>query len=134
MNQVNFVGRIVKDIEPINVGQTQVVNNTLAVQRPRKNRGGEYITDFIPFVAWDGIASVLIRYCHKGQQIAISGRMQSRSYQSKDGQMVHIVECLVTNLTLLDRKDRQDETVEELIDGQVDIPQEVIEDVVEAIQ
>ncbi|MGX7350086.1 single-stranded DNA-binding protein [Dolosicoccus paucivorans] len=135
MNQVNFVGRIVKEVEVKSVGASHVVNNTLAVQRPRKNKDGEHLTDFIPFVAWDGLARVLGNYCQKGQQIAISGRMQSRNYQNKDGQMVYVIECLVNDLTLLDRSYKQEEDLtEELVDGHVDIPQNMIEEVVEEIQ
>ena len=135
MNQVNFVGRIVKEIEVKSIKTSQVVNNTLAVQRSRKNKEGEHLTDFIPFVAWDGLAKVLSNYCQKGQQIAISGRMQSRNYQNKEGQTVYVIECLVNDLTLLDRSFKQEkELTEELIDGHVNIPQNMIEEVVEKIQ
>ena len=61
------------------------------------------MADFIPFVAWDHLADILDKYSIKGQRIAVSGRMQSRNYQNSDGETVYTVECVVSEITLLDR-------------------------------
>lgn len=102
MNQVGLVGRIARDIEPKLVGEQQVINNSLAVNRTHRDKTGEYATDFISFVAWGSHAKLLQTYCQKGQRIAIEGRLQTRSYQSHD-QTRYTTEVLVTNITLLDR-------------------------------
>ncbi|MBS4461705.1 single-stranded DNA-binding protein [Aerococcaceae bacterium zg-B36] len=104
MNQVNFIGRIVRDIQSKSLNEHhQVVNNSLAVPRKQRDKNGELATDFIPFVAWDQQASILQKYCQKGQRIAIQGRMQSRSYTNSDNQPRQILECVVQEITLLDR-------------------------------
>ncbi|MBD3949930.1 single-stranded DNA-binding protein [Tuanshanicoccus lijuaniae] len=104
MNQVNFIGRIVREIQCKTINENhQVVNNSLAVPRKQRDKNGELAADFIPFVAWDQHASVLEKYCQKGQRIAIQGRMQSRSYTNSDNQPRQILECVVQEITLLDR-------------------------------
>lgn len=107
MNQVIFVGRLVRSLElkQINEGTT-VLHNTIAINRPVRNQHGEEITDFIPFVVWNRLAEIMAKYCRKGDQIAIAGRMQSRSYEVKDQKTVYVVECVVTDLTLLSNPQR----------------------------
>lgn len=101
MNNVSFVGRLVGHVEVKELeADLRVVNNTIAINRYQLDRNGEEITDFIPFVAWNRHADLLKRFCQKGDQVAISGRMQSRSYTNKDEQKVYIVECVVSDVTL----------------------------------
>ncbi|WP_282920470.1 single-stranded DNA-binding protein [Ignavigranum ruoffiae] len=102
MNQVVFVGRLVRQPELKELAENLcVVNNCIAVHRPLRNQHGEEVTDFIPFVVWNRLAEILVKYCDKGDQIALSGRMQSRKYENKEKQTVYVVECLVTGLTLI---------------------------------
>lgn len=118
MNQVFFVGRIVRPVEMKLVGQNhRVVNNTLAVSRNHRDKEGNMQTDFIPIIAWDHLAELLDKYCEKGQRIALTGRMQSRSYINNLQQSIFVVECLVNEITLLDRfsginQDKEAETLE----------------------
>ncbi|MBG9988782.1 single-stranded DNA-binding protein [Aerococcaceae bacterium DSM 111176] len=102
MNQAMFVGRLTKDIVVTHFdGNARVVNNILAVQRFRRNQKGEFMTDFIPINAWGGLADLMAKYCQKGQQIAVNGRMQSRSYDDKSGAKKYVVECIIEDITLL---------------------------------
>lgn len=102
MNKVVLVGRIVRPIEVKTVGPNRrVCNNVLAVQRHHKDANGERVADFIPFVAWNHSAELIERYCQKGDQLSISGRMQSRKYMNKDEQDVYVVECIVEEVTLI---------------------------------
>lgn len=104
MNHVVLVGRIVREHELKTINDDhRVINNTLAINRRQRNKDGALIADFIPFVAWDHLADILDKYSIKGQRIAISGRMQSRHYQNNDGETVYTVECVVSEVTLLDR-------------------------------
>lgn len=78
LNQTVLVGRIVSDPklnETINDKKVTIV--PLAVQRSFKNEEGEYATDFIPCVLWDGVAQNVVEYCKKGDLIGIKGRIQS---------------------------------------------------------
>lgn len=102
MNQVMLVGRIVRPVEVKSVGEHRVVNNSLAVNRKHRDRQGELVTDFIPISAWDHLADVMEKYCQKGQQLAVTGKMQSRNYTNAQQQSVFVVECLITEITLLD--------------------------------
>ena len=78
LNQTVLVGRIVSDPE---INETKndkkVTTIPLAVQRSYKNEEGEYATDFIPCVLWDGVAQNVIDYCKKGDLIGIKGRIQA---------------------------------------------------------
>ena len=63
LNQTVLVGRIVSDPE---INETKndkkVTTIPLAVQRSYKNEEGEYATDFIPCVLWDGVAQNVVEY------------------------------------------------------------------------
>ncbi|HFI0464265.1 TPA: single-stranded DNA-binding protein [Streptococcus suis] len=116
MNQVVLVGRIVREIELRTVNDNRaVVNNVIAVNRKHRDKQGELQTDFINFVAWGNLASLLEKYCQKGQRIAISGPIHSRSYVTQDQQTRYLTEVLVQDLTLLDRpqnRETEDEPVQ----------------------
>lgn len=102
MNEVVFVGRIANPIELRKTSHgNEVINNSIAVRRQRRNRDGEYGVDFIPFTAWNQHARILNQYVKKGDQIALKGRMISRSYLDKEDTTRYVVECIVENLTLL---------------------------------
>lgn len=107
MNQAVFVGRLCREVSVRKVSEShRVANNTLAITRAHRDRNGESVSDYIPFVAWDHLADLLNTYTQKGSLISLSGIMQSRNYTNKDNQVVYIVELLVTDITLIDRKTR----------------------------
>lgn len=101
MNQLNLVGRIVREIEVKEVGEGKVVlNNTLAVKRKFKNDQGQQ-ADFIPIVAWGQVAKLMQSYCEKGDLIGLTGHVQSRSYQNKVEETVFVVEMIVSEIDFL---------------------------------
>ena len=77
LNQVVIVGRLTENpaVEENGDGRS-VTSITLAVPRSYKNENGEYDTDFLPFILWDGIAENTTKYCKKGDIIGIKGRVQ----------------------------------------------------------
>ncbi|XJS10332.1 single-stranded DNA-binding protein [Aerococcaceae bacterium WGS1372] len=106
MNQSTFVGRIVRDIKVNSLsGNGRVVNNVIAINRHYKKSNGERAADFIPFVAWNHHADILEKYTAKGHLIAITGMMQSRSYKDNEDNDVYVIECLVSEITLIQPKD-----------------------------
>ena len=104
MNKAILLGRLTKDPE---IKYTQsgkaVASFTLAVDR-RKGANGEKQADFISCVAWEKTAETIGNYCGRGQQIAVDGRIQSRSYEAKDGSKRYVTEVVVQNMYFCDRK------------------------------
>ena len=101
MNQLNLVGRIVREIEVKEVSEGKVVlNNSIAVKRKFKNDQGQQ-ADFIPIVAWGQVAKLIQIYCEKGDLIGLTGHIQSRSYKNKEDETVFIVEMVVNEIDFL---------------------------------
>ena len=99
MNSVNLIGRICTDLElkTTNNG-TSVISFCLAVDRKFKNAAGEKETDFINIVAWRKTAEFIYKYFSKGQQIAITGNIQTRNYEDKQGNKRTAFEVIADNV------------------------------------
>ena len=87
LNHITIMGRLTRDPE---LRSTQsgvsVTSFTVAVDRDFGGRdGGERQTDFIDCVAWRQTGEVVSKYFHKGSMIVVSGRLQSRKWQDRDG-------------------------------------------------
>ena len=95
MNKVILIGRLTKDPElrytPGN--GTAVTTLTLAVDN-YNSKTGEKGADFIPVVIWGKQAENTAQYMIKGSQIAISGRITTRSYDAKDGSKRYVTEVV----------------------------------------
>ena len=100
INNFNCIGRIVKDLEvKTSQGGTAVLNNTVAINRPFKNKQtGEREADFINFVAFGKTAEIIAQYHQKGSLIGLTGRMQSRSYENSNSQKVFVTELVVNEM------------------------------------
>ena len=98
------IGRLTRDPE---VRYTQsgkaVASFTLAIDR-RKGTNGEKQADFISCVAWENLAETIGNYCVKGQQIAVEGRIQSRSYDAQDGSKRYVTEVVVQSMEFCGKK------------------------------
>ena len=91
MNSINLLGRLARDPQifaPVKKDGTMIAKFTLAVRRD------EETADFIPCTAFGQTAAIIEDHCKKGQQVAISGRLHSGSYE-KDGQTVYTLEVIV---------------------------------------
>lgn len=108
INNAVLVGRVTKDIE---LKQTQsnksVTQFILAVNRQFKNANGEREADFINIVAWGKTAELLAQYVHKGSQIGVVGRIQTRNYENQQGQRVYITEVIAENFQMLESRNQQ---------------------------
>ncbi len=114
MNKVILIGRLTRDPElRTTAGNLSVATFSLAVSRPyTPQNGGDAGADFINCVVWRRQAENLARFCHKGSQIAVEGRIQSRNYTAQDGTKRYVTEVLVDNLTFLgSRSDNQNSAV-----------------------
>ena len=105
LNQVVAVGRIVKDVEKREEedGRTYA-EMTIAVPRSYKNEDGEYETDFIDCILWNGIADNVADYCKKGDLVGIKGRIQSTMH---DG--YRTTDIIAEKVTFLSSKGNEDE-------------------------
>lgn len=97
INKVVLQGRLTKDVDLRNTSNNVAVASfRLASDRPFKNEAtGKYDADFISCVAWRQTASFIGQYFHKGDQIIVSGRLQTRSYDDQNGNKVNVTEVLV---------------------------------------
>ncbi len=105
LNRVVLTGRLVRDPElRVTQGGTSVCSVTLAVDRWKKDEGA----DFFELVCFGKTAEILCKYKSKGDQIGVDGRLQSRTYETKDGQRRKVVEVLVNELEFLGSKRTDD--------------------------
>ncbi len=104
LNKAILVGRLTADPElrytPSNI---PVLSFSIAIDRPY-SKGAERQTDFINCVAWRSTAEFISRYFHKGNAIAIDGRIQVSSYQDKNGDKRQRVEVLAENVSFVESK------------------------------
>ena len=85
LNEITIMGRLCADPElKTTQSGTPVTNFTVACDRDREVNG-ERQTDFIEVVAWSGTAEFVNRYFRKGQMAVVSGRLQSRKWEDRDG-------------------------------------------------
>ena len=105
MNKTVLIGRMTKDpdLRFLPGGETGVCNFTLAVNR-KFSKEGQPNADFIPIVVFGKQAEATANYMKKGSQVAISGRIQTRNYENKEGQRVYITEVVADEVEFLDSK------------------------------
>lgn len=84
INNVILVGRLTADPEVKEVGESKVINFTLAVPRTYKNEDGEYDADFINCNIWDKGADIMREHCKKGDIVGIKGSLMSSVYEKDD--------------------------------------------------
>lgn len=98
MNNVSLVGRLARDPEvrySQGGNQTCVARYTLAVTRPFKDSNGQYGADFISCVAFGKAGEFAEKYLKKGTMIGVTGRIQTGSYDDKDGKKVYTTDVIV---------------------------------------
>lgn len=106
MNRIVLVGRLTKDPEMKIFEETKkmVAKFILAVERPFKNSEGERETDFIPVAFWGKKAEVISKHFEKGRLISITGRLQTGSYEDKDGKKIYVAEIIADEFQFIDGK------------------------------
>ncbi len=111
LNRVVLLGRLTRDPELRYTGSgVAVANGNIACNRPFKNQNGENEADFINFVVWKKAAENLANYMKKGSQIGIDGRIQTRSYEDKNGNMQYVTEVVADSIQFLESKGGQQQS------------------------
>lgn len=119
MNNVSLVGRLTRDpeIKATNSGSTYA-RFSIAVDRRGKDAG----TDFINIVAFGKTSEFIERYFRKGQRIGINGRIQTGSYDGKDGKKVYTFDVIAENVEFVESKSASASATPANADGFVNIP------------
>ncbi len=99
LNHIAIMGRLVADPELRRTRKgTAVCSFRIACDRDHKNADGEYETDFIDVVAWNGLAENIARYFAKGRMAVIDGRLQIRPWTDRDGARRYATEILASRV------------------------------------
>ncbi|MCI1945865.1 single-stranded DNA-binding protein [Clostridium luticellarii] len=103
MNKVVLIGRLTKDPElRFTPGMGKAVTTfTIAVDR-RFSKDGQREADFIPIVVWGKQAESTANYMSKGKLIGVSGRIQTRNYEAKDGSRRYVTEVIAEEVQFLE--------------------------------
>jgi single-strand DNA-binding protein len=101
INRVVLTGRLTRDIELRTIPSgTSVAQFGLAVNRSRKNDAGEWVEEpnFFNIVVWGRQGENCANFLHKGSPVTLEGRLQSRSWETEDGQKRSVVEVVAENV------------------------------------
>ena len=105
LNKIVLMGRLTRDPE---LRQTQsgnsVVSFTLACDRDFAAQGAEKETDFVDIVAWRGTAEFVSKYFSKGRMAVVSGRLQIRNWEDKEGNKRKTAEIVAESVYFGDSK------------------------------
>ena len=106
MNKVILMGRLTRDPEVryTQTNNTLVASFSLAVNRRFVRQGEERQADFINIVAWSKLGEFCSKYFKKGQQVAITGRLQTRTWDDDQGQKHYITEVVAEEAYFADSK------------------------------
>lgn len=105
MNKVFLIGRLTKEPElRYTQSNTAVATFSIAVNRPFMSQSGEREADFINIVVWRKQAENCGKYLSKGSQVAIDGRIQTRSYDDQNGNKRYVTEVLAESVEFLNSK------------------------------
>ena len=106
-NKVQLIGHLGKNPEIIKLDSgKKVAKFSIATNDSYKNAQGEKIqnTEWHNVVAWNKTADIIEKYLEKGSEVAIDGKLTSRSYDDKDGNKRYITEVLCNELLMLGSK------------------------------
>lgn len=113
MNVCSLIGRLTRDPELRYTPNTNqaVITFTIAVDKGLSREKREEMeaknmptADFISIVAWGRTAENISNYVSKGNMVGVTGRIQSRSYEAKDGTKRYVTEVIAQSVEFLERK------------------------------
>ena len=113
MNKVFLIGNLARDPELATTNSgVSVCRFSLAVTRNYSNSEGEREADFLNIIVWRGQAESCHRYLKKGSKCAVSGSIQTRSYDAQDGTKRYVTEIVADSVEFLSSKNSNSEGVE----------------------
>lgn len=119
MNKCILMGNLCKDIDVryTQTNNTMVGTTAIAVQKNTKNKDGKYDSDFISLIFWGKTCEFASKYFKKGSKALVEGRIQTRSYDDKDGKKVYVTEVVVENIEFCGSKNVDNSEKENSIFG-----------------
>ncbi|MGA0045483.1 MAG: single-stranded DNA-binding protein [Candidatus Kapaibacteriota bacterium] len=107
LNKVMLIGNVGKDPD-VNFTPTgvKVAQFRMATSETWKDKDGamQEHTDWHTVIAWRGLADIVERLVHRGSRIYVEGKIQTRSYDDREGQKRYVTEIVAENILLLDAK------------------------------
>lgn len=102
MNKNFYIGNLTRDPELTETsGGTKVCRFTIAVNRSYAGADGERQADFIPCVAWRGLAENVAKHVRKGNKVAVSGELHTRTYDDAQGHKRNAFEIVASDVEFL---------------------------------
>lgn len=106
MNQVQIVGRLTRDPDLRSLASGKPICS-FTVATSSFEHGAER-AEYHPVIAWDHLAEIAGRYLGKGQQIAVLGRLQTRSWDDDKGARHWKTEIVATSIEMLTGRQKRD--------------------------
>ena len=106
-NKVQLIGNLGSNPEVITLDSgKKLAKFSIATNESYKNAKGEKVesTQWHNLIAWNKTAEIIEKYVVKGNEIAIEGKLTSRSYEDKEGVKKYITEIVVNELLMLGNK------------------------------
>lgn len=114
MQKFFAIGNLTRDPElsETNSG-VAVCRFSIAVNRRRASADAEQQTDFFNVTAWRGLAETVSRYCKKGNKIAVSGQIQIRQYEDREGAKKTAVDVVAEEVEFLSQNPNNEARTQE---------------------
>ena len=104
LNQIAIMGRLVKDPELRYANETPFCAIRIACDRDYKKENGEKEADFFDVVSWRKLAENVSRYAAKGRMVSVVGRLQTRTWNDRDGNKRYATEIVADHVYFCDSK------------------------------
>ena len=115
MNKVMLIGNLTKDPDVRTTsGGASVTTLSIAVNRRFKDKSGERVTDYFRVVAWNKLADICGKYLVKGNKVSVSGELQTKDYEAKDGTKRYVTEILADEVEFLTPKSDRNQSVDDI--------------------
>jgi single-strand DNA-binding protein len=112
MNRAMLIGRLTAKPElRYTNSNVPFARFTIAVNRQFNNQDGNREADFINIIAWRKQAEVICNYFDKGNQIAIEGRIQTGSYDDKDGNKRYTTDVVLDQFHFIESRAQRENGV-----------------------
>ncbi len=118
MNKVLLTGRLTRDPEMRSLASGKSVT-TFTVASNEFIGGGREKAEYHPVVTWDRLAEICGTYLGKGQQVAVEGRVQTRSWDDDRGQRHWKTEVVASHVEMLSGRRKKDYEAQQSADSLV---------------
>ena len=119
VNQVTLLGNLTRDPELRYTSSGKaVINFSIATNRSWNDKDGnkQEIADYHNIVFWEKAAEIISQYCFKGSKILVQGRLQTRSWEDKNGIKKYTTEIIGKDFIFLTPKTKEAKAKEEAVE------------------